>query len=521
MKSAVLVNGVHAGSYRSAIMRGDSLALGVIGQTLEECGWRIETFDAFLRRWDLDTLTASIPDDFDALFVTLMHETGWPSAKCLAETLRERQPRMVALIGGAAVTLNPARYLEPSSFDYAYAGTSLVALRRLLSRMTRSSTGNAVLMQAGTAQPTDLEPLVRRPDLERSFAVDRIVALETSQGCYARCAFCSIYTHHRQAWFTKSPTTVLAEVDAIRRRLPDCSELRFVDANFFGVPLTDSDLRAQAIAEGLRSRGMRFRLECRSNDVRRELFETLVADGLTGLFMGLESGVDRILRGIDKGASSRTNLKAIDILRDLGCSLSFGFMMITKDTTHEDIQANLEFLRRVGNGLRFKHLFSGLIHQEGTKLSRRSLSVLDSNRKLEARLGYVPDTEIARKLMLVWNAFTSEHGAFLSLEHTLGISLERGREARLAAMWELDRKFGAACLDRYEALLEELMSTPMTAVDAVAARCVADLVPAFTALLEEVRAVGLPAHVMLDDLRATAPIPNGAEKQPARDYKAR
>ena len=513
VRTALLVNPPHTGSYRSAIMRGDSLALATIGQFLSDREWRSSTIDSCLNRWSVQEALAHTPERFDAVCVTLMHESAWSAAKHIAHTLRRSSPTATFVVGGAATTLNPNRFTEPGSdFDYVYAGASLAILHKLLTK-PRHCSERPEVVASGLVGPDDLGPVIHRPDLEDSFAVDKIVCIESSKGCYARCTFCSIAADYEQLWFAKSPNTVLAEVDAILYRLPSCSELRFVDANFFGVPLRNSDYRAFQIADGLAARGIRFRVEGRATDVRYDFFSALFDMGMTGIFIGLESGLNHVLRSLKKGCTIEHNLRAIDILRTIGCSYSIGFMMITSDTTTEDIYENVAFLSKLQYGIRWKHLFSGLIYQQGTKLNGRTITSLDANRKLESRLGYVPQGDLARKLLLIWNAFCLSHRDFLAKEHAVGIALERGKEARSAAIWELDAKFSLACLSRYRELLAELRSTPIAKLEAecTAARCAEDMVSVCDDILLSLRLVGLDGSVMIEDIRSFFSPPCGGE----------
>jgi hypothetical protein len=490
---AVLINPPHAGSYRSAIMRGDSLALAVLAQALRGQRFATVLCDAFLRGLSEEEVVAALGSGIDLACITLMHETSWPAAQRIAARLRSTSPDVTILLGGSGPTLNPALYLaDESEIDVVYAGASLQRLPEAIG----SRRGSRRLFDAGRCTQADMEVLTERPDLAFSYAIDRIVAMETSQGCYARCDFCSIHAHYGQNWVAKDAATVLQEVELV-------TEFRFVDANFFGIPRDKSDRRARAIAEGMNARGLRFRLEGRANDVSDALFSDLVAGGLGGIFLGLESGSDRVLKGLRKDCTVRQNLEAVETLRRLLCGFSFGFMMLHEDVDEEDIDSNVEFLKHVEHGVRIKHLFGGLIHQEGTKLGRRTVSVLDSNRSLFSRLGYVPKNQLAVHLGWVWDTLVQDHKSLLEKEHVLGIILERGKETRDERYWRLDASYGGACLSWYEDVLLRLKSnagSPLAV--AQAAHALADEIePIVHGILSRATKLGLAECVMLEDVR--------------------
>src|SRR5580765_6878018 len=97
-KVALLINPPHGGSYRSAIMRGDSLALAALGKRVGELGWNPYVADAFLRQWSVQDLCWHIPEKCDVVCFTLMHESSWQSAREVLEILRRQYGKVPALL---------------------------------------------------------------------------------------------------------------------------------------------------------------------------------------------------------------------------------------------------------------------------------------------------------------------------------------------------------------------------------------------------------------------------------------
>jgi radical SAM superfamily enzyme YgiQ (UPF0313 family) len=73
--------------------------------------------------------------------------------------------------------------------------------------------------------------------------------------------------------------------------------------------------------------------------------------GLFLVYMGLESGSEQGLETLAKGVDVQQNLAAVRVLKELGLTFEFGFMLFDPSTTFASIRDNIAFLRAiVGDG---------------------------------------------------------------------------------------------------------------------------------------------------------------------------
>jgi len=153
-------------------------------------------------------------------------------------------------------------------------------------------------------------------------------------------------------------------------------EVMFSDDNFIG-PGKMGKERAVAIAEEIIRRGVRvrFSIACRANDVERETLAALKKAGLKGVFLGIESGVQRALDSFNKGVTVEDNRRAAFLIRQLDLDLILGFIMFDPDTTLEEILENLAFLRSIGIGASTIFNRVGALNRldayEGTSMAER------------------------------------------------------------------------------------------------------------------------------------------------------
>jgi radical SAM superfamily enzyme YgiQ (UPF0313 family) len=89
---------------------------------------------------------------------------------------------------------------------------------------------------------------------------------------------------------------------------------------------------------------MTFKMSCRSDEVEEETLRRMMAGGLTHVYMGVESGDEMGLTNMNKMLTPETHLRAGRILKSLGLSFDFGFMLMDPPSTFESIRNNISFL---------------------------------------------------------------------------------------------------------------------------------------------------------------------------------
>jgi len=85
----------------------------------------------------------------------------------------------------------------------------------------------------------------------------------------------------------------------------------------------------------------------RNVDEKGEVVTLLKRLNVSRVFMGLESGDDSVLRGINKGATARTNYRAAKILSDSGIEVMANFIVGLKGETNETLQKTTDLAQKV------------------------------------------------------------------------------------------------------------------------------------------------------------------------------
>jgi hypothetical protein len=187
--------------------------------------------------------------------------------------------------------------------------------------------------------------LDRFPFPLREEEIGGTVSVLASRGCYNHCSFCPIPAFYGQGplWRGRSPENVLEELTQLVDR--GARDFYFVDPNFVGPGKRGKD-RIRHLARLIQPLGITFGMETRPNDLDRDLLDCLVAAGLRSLLLGIESGSRSVLGRLHKSASRDSCERAIALCRSVGIEPEVGFIMFVPDSTIEDLEHNLEFLKR-------------------------------------------------------------------------------------------------------------------------------------------------------------------------------
>jgi anaerobic magnesium-protoporphyrin IX monomethyl ester cyclase len=163
----------------------------------------------------------------------------------------------------------------------------------------------------------------------------------TARGCPYRCNWCShsVYgmTHRR-----RSPQSVAAEVEAILDRYhPDV--LWMADDVFTIHPGWISEYAAQ-----LKERGIRIPFECitRADRLNQSVAEQLAQIGCMRVWIGSESGSQRILNAMERGVTLEQVRSAVRVCKDLGIETGMFLMWGYEGEEIPDIEATVDHLKQ-------------------------------------------------------------------------------------------------------------------------------------------------------------------------------
>lgn len=194
--------------------------------------------------------------------------------------------------------------------------------------------------------------------------------ITSSRGCYGNCSFCDIRAFYGRSWRGRSAIDVVNEIEYLHNRFGS-KMFRFTDDEFIG-PKPHGVKRAEKIANELIKRNIKVELmiDARVQAVEKKLFRLLKKAGVTNCLVGIESGVDRILKLYNKGTSVAKNIYAIEILKDIGIRIDLAYIMFDPRLTLQELNQNYQFIKE-NDIITTESLKSWLWPLDGTPIRRQ------------------------------------------------------------------------------------------------------------------------------------------------------
>jgi radical SAM PhpK family P-methyltransferase len=296
--------------------------------------------------------------------ITTLYVSVFPIHEII-EFIRKHNRTVRIIIGGPFVSTR-VRIQEPQVLEYLFKSlnadfyinssqgeAALVKIIHSLKDGSHSDRINNIYYKSGdTYAATPVLPENNR--LSRNMVdwglfkdhAGEFVNIRTSISCPFSCAFCG-FPQHAGEFQT-------AEVEAIERELSLLNEIKtvrsvqFID-DTFNIPVK----RFKKILRMMIGSGYKFRwhshFRCQYAD--RETLELMKESGCEGVFLGIESGSDKMLKIMNKTATIADYQKGIDLLKEYGIITYGSFITGFPGENETTVRETTEFIK--GSGIDF------------------------------------------------------------------------------------------------------------------------------------------------------------------------
>ncbi|MFI1972018.1 B12-binding domain-containing radical SAM protein [Streptomyces cinnamoneus] len=217
---------------------------------------------------------------------------------------------------------------------------------------------------SGVARPGNSEPWMS-PDVDslpfvsRTFlpqdpyvnpAGRREANMVGARGCPYQCTFCgaAAQVNPDVKIRVRAPENIVDEMDSLRRQY-QVTAFRFVDDLFLGARRVIAPMMTAFTAHHV---GERFTWDAtgRINVLAREsdaMLDTLVANGLNEVALGIESGSDQVLAAMDKRITADMTLSVVRRLMERGISVKGYFILGYPGERRDDLAATVAHIHRL------------------------------------------------------------------------------------------------------------------------------------------------------------------------------
>jgi pyruvate-formate lyase-activating enzyme len=180
--------------------------------------------------------------------------------------------------------------------------------------------------------------------IARTFLGTRTAVHHASFGCPFRCTFCGVTEVAGGRQKSEAPERTASVLAQLKRQL-DINAVQFYDNNFF---LREDD--AVELAERIAPLDLGWWCEGRIDILNRysdATLRTLRKSGCKMIFLGAESGSDRVLREMDKQITTAQTLELAARFRQFDIIPEFSFVIGNPKAPEEDLRTDMEFIRKL------------------------------------------------------------------------------------------------------------------------------------------------------------------------------
>jgi len=338
------------------------MGLAYLAAVLEQHGYKVEILDAPAFQLTYEKIPTEVerrkPDIVGVTATTAVA----PSALKTAQMVKDAVPEALVVMGGPHITFLPEETMKAEpSIQIGVIGEGEYTLLDLVK--TWEKNGNlkevkgVIYRENGSLKYTEPRPLIENLD-ELPFPARHLLPMErykvfgkheilglifTSRGCPFNCTFCSSSLIFGKKFRARSPKNVVDEVEEFVEQYKS-NHIEFVDDLF----IFDKK-RVKEICRELKERGLDVLWVCsaRVDTVDGEIFKVIRDAGCIMVYLGVESGVQRVLNLMRKGIKVEQSVRAVKLAKEAGLQVVASFVLGIPGETWEEAMETIRFAKKL------------------------------------------------------------------------------------------------------------------------------------------------------------------------------
>ncbi|MGD2091034.1 MAG: PhpK family radical SAM P-methyltransferase [Candidatus Aminicenantes bacterium] len=344
------------------IAKSFSAAIAYLGTYLHRRGYHFDYVNSF--QYSKKELAEKLRKEniLTIAIITTLYVSALPIIEII-QFIRTYNQTAKIIVGGPFVSTK-ARTLAPGEFEYLLQTTigadffvnssqgeaALVKIIHALKNNLNPGDINNIYFRAGDtikSTPTAREnnKLSRNMvnwDLFKDNAGEH-VNIRTSISCPFSCSFCGFPQHAGQ--YQVAPVEMIeAELKKLDQ-IETVKSVHFIDDTFNVPGKRFKEILRMIIKNKF---GFKWHSYFRCQFADREMMELMKTSGCEGVFLGLESGNDLILKNMNKAVRSENYLPGIELLKEYGIVTFGNFIIGFPGETEETVNDTLKFIQTSG-----------------------------------------------------------------------------------------------------------------------------------------------------------------------------
>jgi len=296
-----------------------------------------------------------IDESSDALMVGFTTKTS-PRLKYIYELSKKLKDinKNIIVWGGVHASLTAEETIKNDFIDFIVVGEGEIAMPELADAIANGKSfekinglvfkknEKAIINEQNNfiKDLDEYEPRWDLVDVERYLGKTKELVLIESRGCPSRCSYCYNVSFNKRMWRAHSADFVVNMVNELRKK----HEIRSVA--FYSDNFAVNKKRALDIVNKL---NLPWSAEIRADYFEEDFVRYLANTKCKRLYIGAESGSDKVLGILKKDIKTSSIEKAVKIARDNGIEITCAFMTGIPGENEDDRNATLDFIHMLVN----------------------------------------------------------------------------------------------------------------------------------------------------------------------------
>lgn len=281
------------------------------------------------------------------------------SVEKIASLTKQINPDIKIIVGGHHPSFCPDEVLENNHVDYIVFGEGEIPLCKLMQKIIKGNKDLSTVPgiyfkdENGHLQKNPSISLIHDLDSLPFPARDLVLNVDynkytshstaTARGCPYLCTFCADKALWKGKVRRRSIANVLKELQQLKKEYAieylDFSDGTFTYDRRYLVSFCNTLIEKKL--------NLKWRCTARYDNIDKEILELMKNAGCHGLYFGLESGSERMLKSIHKGTTIDSIINKSKMIYDSGISSIASILLGFPDETKEDMESTLQLMKSI------------------------------------------------------------------------------------------------------------------------------------------------------------------------------